>query len=298
MLALVAAVVVAGCADTGGGGEPAAADVDGAGDGGMTATAAATAAGDGTPREEDEASNGRAAAVDGRAKPALIKTGTVVLEVDEFDPTREALVAAVRQRGGYVSDSGVTRHREDNRTWRTGYVVLRVPSARFTDLLATTRGEGTVLDEETRTRDVSDKLVDLEARLENLRAKRDRLRTFYDRANSTQELLAVQEELSEVQGEIERLEAKKRALEDKVAYSTLRVEMREPAPVPTPTPTPTPEPKYHEQPLSAAFAASVDQLVVFGRSAVVTLAYALPYLLVFGVPLGIAGALVRKRGLR
>lgn len=293
LLALVVAVVVAGCAG-GQDGEPAAAEMDG-GDSPPTEAVASTPAADSGSNEDAEFTAEREQASAARAKPALVKTGRLVLEVDDVDRTRTALVRAVRSRGGYVSDSGVTRHREDDQTWKTGYVVLRVPSDSFADLLATSREERTVLSEETRTRDVSEQLVDLEARLENLRARRDRLREFYDRANSTEELLAIEQELSDVQGDVERLEAKKRALEEEVAYSTLRIEFREPAPTPTPTPTPTPEPEYHEQSLWDAFAGSVAQLVVFGKSALVTAAYALPYLLVVGVPLGIVGTIVWVR---
>lgn len=303
VVGLVAALLVAGCA-TGGAGDDAR-PASGANDHDVQGTGAPPAedgdAPGSTPMEdaerEDEsaAQDGSSGDAQARQRRALIKTGTVVLEVDDFESTRGELVRAARDRGGYVSDSGVTRHSRGNLSWRTGYVVLRVPSGKFASLLAATRTEGTVVSEETRTRDVSDKLVDLNARLENLREQRERLRTFYEQANSTEELLRIERRLSEVQGRIERLEAKKRSLKDQVAYSTLRVEVREPSQTPTPTPTPTPEPAYHEQSLVGAFAASVHQLVVLGKSALVTAAYALPYLLIVGIPLSLLGGIVWRQ---
>lgn len=230
-------------------------------------------------------------------QPAIIRTGTVTLRVDDFDASRRSVAGTVRGMGGYVSDSGETRHRTGNRSWKTGYLVLRVPKGSFPDLLAAVRESGVVLREETSTRDVSDQLVDLNARLENLRAQRERLREFYRRANDTEDLLAIEERLSRVQGDIERLEAKKRALQDRVAYSTLRVELREPSLTPTPSPTASPRPSYHETSLSAAVRNSVHSLVVLGRSSLVTAAYLLPYAAV-GAPLLAGGALLvrRRRG--
>jgi chromosome segregation ATPase len=128
-------------------------------------------------------------------------------------------------------------------------------------------------------------LVDLEARLSNLRAERDRLRTLYERANTTEDVLAVQRELSEVQGEIERLEAQKRSLEQRVAYSTLTVELREPGPVRDYV-----REEWYDTPVLEAFLESVNGVLVVGRALVVAFAYALPYIVAFFAPLAVLAA--------
>jgi len=163
-----------------------------------------------------------------------------------------------------------------------------VPSDRYEDLQADASDTGTVVSERTDTTDVTSRLVDIEARLENLRSRRDRLRTFYERANDTEELLAIESELSEVQGEIERLEARQRSLEQQVAYSTLRVDLREDAPGPVETNT-----AFHEQSLLGAFLRSVQTLYVAGRTVLVAAVAAAPWLAVVGV-----GAVGLRRGLR
>jgi hypothetical protein len=164
-------------------------------------------------------------------------------------------------------------------------VVLEVPSDRFAGALSFVRERGIVLDERTETEDVTDRLVDLEARLTNLRERRDRLRSFYDRANSTGELLEVEAELSAVQSEIERLEAQRRSLERRVAFATLRVEIREPAPDYTPASASL---VGTLQRSTATFVDSAYGAVLFG----VRLA---PYLLFLGVPALLAGMFVRRR---
>ena len=224
----------------------------------------------------DDGSGGAAANVD----RALIKTGTVRVEVENYSTAEAATGARASELGGYVSSSDVTLHRTNNETWRTGYVEVRVPSENFTAMFESSRGQGTVLAADSNTEDVTDQLVDLNARLENLEAERDRLRTLYESANTTEDLLRVQERLSEVQGEIERLEAKQRSLEDQVAFSTLRIELREPRP----EGDRTPRPAFHEQSPVSAFLNSVQGFLTFGRTVLIACVAAVPWVVGLGVP--------------
>jgi len=210
---------------------------------------------------------------------ARIKTGELSLQVEDYEATRSTLTRRVRQHGGFVSDVSQRQHRKGNRTWSTGEITLRVPAENFSALRNDTKGTGVVLREDISTRDVTDQLVDLNARIENLERQRDRLRTLYDQANETEELLAIQAELSDVQGEIERLEAQRESLRRQVSYSTLTVELREPEPGALQIDPPA----YHERPLVDAFLSSVDGVILLVQSAVVTVAYALPYLVVLAV---------------
>ena len=218
----------------------------------------------------------------------IIYTGRVVLEVDDLGRARQNLTAAARERGGFVSDGRVQLHRVDEQRYRTGVVVLRVPRENFSALMARVEAGGTVLNSETSSQDVTDQLVDIEARLNSLRAERDRLRALFARANETEDVLAVERRLSEVQTEIERLEARQQSLERRVAYSTITVELREERPEPVLE-------QWYDVGVVGAFLESVDGVVVTARALAVALAYAAPYLLAFGVPLGIAGAVVWRR---
>lgn len=278
-LVVVGLLLLAGCAGFGGSGAGVGSGADGgsqmaAGDGaGPDSAAASVKDGDGADKS---GSVQVSAAVTQRA---IVRTGRMVVEVENFSDSNDAIAASVRERGGYVSDSARQLHRDGDAVWYTGYIVLRIPSEDYQSTQDIVSRQGTVRSEETSTDDVTDQLVDLEARLENLRGRRDRLRTFYERANSTSELLRIEEELSTVQSDIERLEAKKRSLEQRVAYSTLRVELREPSPEPAEIRT-----QYHEQSLVAVFLASTHDVYVFGRASLVTLAGIAPWLAVLAVP--------------
>lgn len=282
---LVILVAIAGC--TGGAGG-AAGGPDGRAEtgnlaGGVAATS--TPAPAATPAAEDGDSGGLR---DGRVR---IQTGRLEIEVEEFDSARQNVTEAVERYGGFVSDSHQSLHGANNETFTTGQLVLRVPAENFSALMDRLAAIGTVRERNTNSQDVTEQLVDIEARLNNLRAERDRLRELYARANDTESVLAVERRLSEVQTEIERLEARQQSLQRQVALSTITVELRE-------TPPEGEEPaKWYEIGLLKAFLDSVDGVGVTLQALSVAFAYALPYLVVFGLPVAaIAVVVLRWRG--
>ncbi|SFR71152.1 protein of unknown function [Halogeometricum rufum] len=285
LVAVVALVALAGC--NGAGNAGGSADMERA-DGG--AAVSATAAPEATSSGGSGGSGGDASVQANVQNRALIKTGTVRVEVDDFQRSKANLTAAVAGYGGFVSDTTQERHGVGNETYTTGRLVLRVPAEDFDALVEDAKAEGDVEVVQTNTEDVTDRLVDLEARLENLRAQRDQLRDLYEQANTTEDVLAVQRELSGVQGEIERLEAQKQSLEDRVAYSTLTVELREPRP----TPNRVAPDRWYDTPVLSAFLQSVDGVVVVARALVVGVAYALPYVLAFVLPVALVGGVAYR----
>ncbi|MDZ7701384.1 MAG: DUF4349 domain-containing protein [Halobacteriales archaeon] len=250
----------------------------------------------GTPAAEPAAKDGGAGEVgdydaEQFAERQLILTGQVAVEVGDFEAARRNLTRETEGYGGFVSDTRQEVHRRDNETWTTGLIVLRVPRDNFTALYERARSEGELLEANRESRDVTDQLVDIRARLDNLRAERDQLRELYERANTTEEVLEVQERLSDVQGEIERLEARQQALRERVALSTITVRLREPRPEPD---RPVPD-QWYDIGLVAAFLESINGVVVTARAIAVAGAYAIPYVVAFGLPLGALGYVVRRR---
>ena len=292
VIALALLVVLAGCGGLGGsaGGGADGGSVNASsgglngGSGAESAGATAAASGGGDAGAAD-AETGNQQAL--QANRAIIKTAHVRLEVESFDTARENITTATRRLGGYVgASSESTRGENGNRT--AGQVVLRVPSRNFSTLYDQVQATDTVLSANTNTSDVTEQLVDLEARLENLRAQRQRLRNLYENASDTEAVLAVQERLSNTQSEIERLEARLQSLENRIALSTITVELTEPADDPVAAEA------WYDVDVIDAFVDSIGGVVTTLRAAVVAVAYLAPYLLVFGVPL-LLGYLVYRR---
>ncbi|GAB7093262.1 hypothetical protein JCM30237_04140 [Halolamina litorea] len=278
-LALACLLVLAGCAGGGNDGATQAA-LDG-GDGNEMGTAAPEA----TNADADDATGGAQAAGD----RLWIYTANARLRVDDFETTRANLSTTLADHGGYVGSSRVSTTERNNETYHDARIVYRVPSENYSAFTAAVREEGTVVNFEEDARDVTGQHADLEARLENLRAERDRLRELYEQANDTQDVLAVQRELSDVQGEIEATEARLESLDNQIAYATVTVEFHEERPDVEYDPD-----RWYDTGVIDAFLESVDGALVALRAAVVGLAYALPYLIAFGVPL-VGLALVARR---
>lgn len=298
-LLLATLALTAGCTGAGGGGGDAGTQLAGGEDAEFeaeTAVAEATPMATGTPVAEPAAKDtGSDTAGDYDAQEfaarQLILTGQVAIEVSDFEAASQNLTAATETHGGFVSDTRQEVHRVDNQTWTEGLIVLRVPRENFTALYERAKTEGELIEAHKQSQDVTDQLVDIRARLDNLRAQRDQLRELYDRANDTEEVLQVQDRLSEVQGEIERLEARQKSLRQRVALSTITVRIREPRPEPD---RPGPD-AWYDIGLVDAFLESANGVVITVRAIGVAIAYAVPYIVAFGVPLGALGYVARRR---
>lgn len=219
-----------------------------------------------------------------------IRTAKLRVSVAAFESSRTNLSTAVSQYGGYVSSSEIRTEERRNETYSDATIVYRVPAENYSQFMQTVRAQGTVHAESENVNDVTQRHADLEARLKSLRAERDRLRELYEQANDTEDVLKVQRELADVQREIETTEARLQTLENRVAYSTVTVHLREQRP----EYTPPEQERWYDTGILTAFLDSVDGVIVTLRAIVVGLAYALPYLVVFGVPAFGVVAMVRR----
>jgi Domain of unknown function (DUF4349)/Putative zinc-finger len=151
----------------------------------------------------------------------VIRTGHVGLEVEKFDEVSRRLLAIAEGAGGFVADSSYA----DQGGVPRGTFVLRVPAARFSDVMRQIEGLGTVQSRQVSGQDVTEEFVDLEARVRNLERQEARLLTFMDRATKIPDLMAIENEVSRVRGEIERLTGRLRFLSNKVDLATIQAEV-------------------------------------------------------------------------
>jgi hypothetical protein len=212
---------------------------------------------------------------------AVIRTASIDAEVQSYANASETLRGLIQDQGGFVASSTREVERLRNKTWTRGRFVLRVPSENFSAVFTGAQSIGSVERAKSDRQDATDQLIDLNARIENLQAERDRLRILYKQANDTRDVLAVGDRLSDVQAEVEQLEARRQALRDRVAFSTVTVTVQEPRP----THTVEPPQRFHEIGLLAAFSTSVNGVIIAIQSVTVAVVYALPYIVIFGLPL-------------
>ena len=231
----------------------------------------------------------------------IIYSGHVYMETTEFDNAIAALDKAVQDFGGFVQDSNVnghTRNYDDGTTKvvdRWSCYTIRIPAEKF-DAFMTLAGElGNVTSSSRNAENVTSQYTDHEARLASLRTQEERLLVMLEESGDLESLIQLEARLSEVRYEIESIERNLRDLDQRLAYSTVTLELQE---VSVYTPTANAQRSFGEK-VADAFR---DTWKSFGRgwqNFAVGLVYALPTLLLlaaFAVIGFICGRkIIRKR---
>jgi hypothetical protein len=156
----------------------------------------------------------------GQADLLIIKTGTLVLQVEGIDAALTAASQQIIALGGYISGS----ERAGDGESEQASVTFRIPAASWDQALTGLRALGTkILGERASTEDVTAQVVDLGARIRNLQVTETALQGIMDRAVDIEDVLSVQAELTTVRGQIEQATAQKTNLEAQAAMSTLTV---------------------------------------------------------------------------
>jgi len=165
----------------------------------------------------------------------IIKEGTVRLEVDDdrFDEAYAAVLGLAPRYGGDVlASSTSTEPGEDGDGPASGSVTLRVPVEEYESLLAGVQEVGTVRSRDIRSEDVSAEFVDLESRQRNLEAQERFYLGLLERAEAVPDAIAVQQQLGTVTEQLEQIQGRLQFLEARTDFSTLVVELFEPAAAP------------------------------------------------------------------
>lgn len=157
----------------------------------------------------------------------VIVTTNIQLEVKALEDAIEKIEAIAHKYDGFVSNSYMNA--EDK--YKTGSITIRVPAEKHDIAIKEATGVGEVKSKSTSGRDVTEEYIDLEARLNNLIREEGRLLEILDLAKEVKDLIEVERELSRVRGEIERLTGRKKYLNDRIDFSTITVDLREPQPV-------------------------------------------------------------------
>ncbi len=228
----------------------------------------------------------------------IIYSGHSYMETTEFDKALAALEEAVKQFGGFVQDSnvnGTTRRNSDGTTKvvnRWGYYTVRIPTARFDEFMLMTEGIGNVTSSGRSAENVTSQYTDYEARLSSLNTQEERLLSMLEESGDLESLIALEARLSEVRYEIESIERNLRNLDQRLAYSTVNLEIQE---VEVYTPTATTQRSFGEK-IGDAFRDSWKGFARGCQNFAVWLVYALPTLLVLVfIAGGVIGIVVAAR---
>jgi len=161
----------------------------------------------------------------------VVYDGRISLETSDIQAIASKIRTVADALGGYVASTSFSLYG----TQTVADISIRVPKDKFHAAVQEIKSFGKVLDERTKSDDVTQQYVDLKARLENLQRQEKRLNEILGVAKTVSEVLSVEKELERVRGEIESLLGRIKYLERNVEMSTITSHLTEPKPPFNPT---------------------------------------------------------------
>jgi hypothetical protein len=162
----------------------------------------------------------------------IIKTANLQIEVPDVQKTAHDIAILSESENGIVQSSSVTAGQNDH---YSGTVIVRIPSSRFDNTLTTIKNFGKVISSSISAEDASERYVDLAAQKTALSNQLDQYNHILTRAVNVSEILEVQREIERVQIELDRITGRLKYLDNRISYSTITVQLSEPAQVVTTT---------------------------------------------------------------
>ena len=208
----------------------------------------------------------------------VVRTAQLTLQVPDPTAAARGVRTAVATAGGVVAEEQV----DGTGAW----LVVRVPAAGLDRLVDDLAATGVVLGRSARAEDATEQVVDLDSRVATQQASVTRVRALLAQATSIGDVVAVESELARREADLDSLQRRLATLKDRVALSTLTVELRSaPAPVPV-----TPAPGF-----GAGLGAGWAGLKVIGSGVATAAGFLLPFLPLLAIAGGVVWVVRRRR---
>ncbi len=149
------------------------------------------------------------------------------VETKTFDALLEKIKDEVKSLGGYIEESRTSGNRLEKAQNRYANMILRIPSARSTDLSEFLSKESVIVSENVRSEDVTMQYIDSESRVGALRSEKEALEEILKKASTVEEIISIRSQLTQVIYEIESYESKLRSYDNQVEYSTVSLSVSE-----------------------------------------------------------------------
>ena len=208
----------------------------------------------------------------------LVRSAQLTVDVDESAAaTRQVRTTAIAAGGLVV---------EEQTGERGAWLVLKVPADTLDRVIDDIAAIGHVTARTSQVTDHTDEAVDLDARVASQQASVARVRALLAQATSIGDVVAIESELARREADLDSLQRRLATLKDRVALSTLTVELRS-APAPAPV---TPAPGF-----GAGLGAGWAGLTVIGAGLATAAGFLLPFLPLLAIAGGVVWMVRRRR---
>jgi anti-sigma factor RsiW len=159
------------------------------------------------------------------AAPMIARSVSLTIVVKDFAAARASLDSILARHRGYAAQ--LTAATQENAP-HSLQASLRIPAPELAAALAELKTLGRVQNESQSGEEVTQQHTDLVARLQNSRETEERLRAILEqRTGKIEDVLQVEEEIARVRGEIEQMEAEQQALEHRVEFASVDLQLTE-----------------------------------------------------------------------
>jgi hypothetical protein len=152
----------------------------------------------------------------------IIREASLEVRVRKMDEAEKEALRIAKQAGGFVESSSSTGLAS---SFPRTDLSIRVPVAKFDEVLESFSGLGIPLSKSISGEDVTAQLVDMEARLKTLTAQEDTLREMLKSTKTVKDMLEVQGRLTDVRTQIEQIAAQRKNMSELATLSTIRLSL-------------------------------------------------------------------------
>jgi len=211
----------------------------------------------------------------------IIRNAFVAIEVENFDSAYSRIKSMISAYG-FIQESNIKKDKvhvaEGEKSITRGTIIIRVDKDRFDSVLGDLKGLGTLINENIKSDDVTDKFFDTESRLRLIKYEETRLEEYLKKTSDPDTIFKIESRLTNIRHEIESLTGNLNKMKDLVQLSTITIEMSEKYP----ESKPQKEATYWEK-LKDSFAESIEGVVDFFSELLLVIVQLLPVLVVLAV---------------
>ena len=157
--------------------------------------------------------------------PLIARSVSLVIVTKDFAASRAALDSVLNRHHGYAAQLSVSTTENAPRSLQGS---LRIPAAELSSAVNDIKALGRVENESQSGEEVSRQHADLVNRLRTARETEQRFRgILQQRTGNLADVLEVEEGIARVRGDIERMEGEQKALEHRVDFATVELQLSE-----------------------------------------------------------------------
>ncbi|HAE62731.1 MAG TPA: hypothetical protein DCG38_10450 [Eubacteriaceae bacterium] len=222
----------------------------------------------------------------------IIYRGNISLYSEDYKETTDKISVYVDSVGGFIQESNANYYDvSDERSEKSGYMIIRVPTRVFSETMNIIEGYGDAASSGVTSTNITQQYQDVQGELDSYMIQEERLLDYLSKAERIEDMLSIESELTRVRNEINSRLTLLKNWDKEVAYSTIHINIFEKS-LPTSS-VKSPFENFGKR-AREAFVESINFLLKFIVDAAIIVVKFLPFAVAISASAAILGILIRK----